>query len=71
MGVIRFVGYTIQFNNKQSLVWDMARKAVRLEMKSIVETVSSLSLESIQHTGQTLAGSHSVVIIGMGVLDLP
>lgn len=39
----------------------MARKAVRLEMKSTVETVSSLSLESFQHTGQTLAAEPAYI----------
>lgn len=43
-------------NNRQYLVWNKARNAVRREMKGTVEIMSSLSLESFQHTGQMWAG---------------
>lgn len=50
-------------NNRQYLVWNKARNAVRREMKGTVEIMSSLSLESFQHTGQMWAGWHSVIFI--------
>lgn len=54
-----------RFTNKQSLVWDVARKAVTRELKSRVDAVLSLSLESFQDIGQRTPGSHSVIITGM------